>query len=379
MKILIVSQHGNAFTPCPKKRISAPSVLLYNLAKGLRKKGHQVKVYTAADSKKGDFAIEDMGIKSTYFYRNFDEKACSYRINQHELYAISSAFEEFAKGNHDLLVLDSFVRASYFTNFVKGPILAIHHGIPQQNHDLKFDLDYLRQKRYFNRIKFIAISRKQKDLGKKYFNYFTVIHHGIDLNLFKFNPKGDKNFLYAGRLREYKQPDLAIKVIIAADQKINLIGDTDKTREDKYWIEILEPLIKKCQKKVNFIGYVPYCEMEKYYAKAKALIFPIDWEEPFGLVMIEAMACGTPVIAFRRGAVPEVIVDGKTGFICPPNDFQCMVKAVKKIAAMPEKEYLTMRKNCREHVEKHFSLERMVDDYEKVFLKIIKDWKKKKD
>ncbi|MGB2762611.1 MAG: glycosyltransferase, partial [Minisyncoccales bacterium] len=104
---------------------------------------------------------------------------------------------------------------------------------------------------------------------------------------------------------------------------------------------------------------------------AKLLLLPIQWEEPFGLVMIEAMACGTPVIAFRRGSVPEIIKDGVTGFICKPNDLNLMIKTVKKIYQMPEAEYKKMRHNCRRHVEKNFSVEKMVDNYEKVYYKIL--------
>lgn len=377
MKILIISPQYNPL-PSPKGRIFSRGVFIYNLANSLKKRGHEVKVYAAADSLKGDFAIENFGIKSTFSHQCPDKKINAYRSSQHELYAISAAFNEYKKGGYDLLILNSFSQTLYFTDFVQGPVACIHHTSPSQGFDLECDLDYLRQKRFYNRVKFIAISHRQKELGKVFFNYAAVIHHGVDLKKFPLKLKPNKEFLFAGRLAESKQPDVAIKIALAAGQKIDLIGNAGKNGKDKYWVEILKPLIEKYQKNVSLKGCIPYREMKKYYGKAKALIFPINWEEPFGLVMIEAMACGTPVIAFKMGAVPEVIVDGKTGFICPPGDEKAMIKAVKKIALMPEKEYLQMRKHCRAHVEKYFSLDRMINDYEKVMEKIISDWQKKK-
>jgi glycosyltransferase involved in cell wall biosynthesis len=111
----------------------------------------------------------------------------------------------------------------------------------------------------------------------------------------------------------------------------------------------------------------------------KAFLVPIEKDEPFGLVMIEAMACGTPVIAFDRGSVSEIIEDKKTGFICPPDDINCMIEAVKKIYQMPENEYINMRKACRKRVEQNFTIEKMVDSYEKIYQKVIEDWKKKNE
>lgn len=107
---------------------------------------------------------------------------------------------------------------------------------------------------------------------------------------------------------------------------------------------------------------MPYNELYRYYQKAKGLLVPIQWEEPFGLVMIEAMASGTPVIAFRRGSVPEVIEDGKTGFIV--DTAEEAVKAVKKISSLD-------RSDCRKLVEEKFTLKIMVDRYEKLYEKIL--------
>ena len=121
------------------------------------------------------------------------------------------------------------------------------------------------------------------------------------------------------------------------------------------------------------------------FGSAKLFLFPTQWEESFGLVMLESMACGTPVVAYARGAVPEIVVDGETGFVVNPSDndirgefavkktgIDGLCEAVERVYAMGKKEYEQMRTNCRAHVEKHFTVERMVDQYEELYEKILK-------
>jgi glycosyltransferase involved in cell wall biosynthesis len=130
-----------------------------------------------------------------------------------------------------------------------------------------------------------------------------------------------------------------------------------------YFDETVKPYLGE---QIEYLGYIERDKLLPYYQDAKALLMPIQWEEPFGMNMIEAMACGTPVIAFRRGSIPEVVIDGKTGFIV--DTFDEMVEAIKKIDTID-------RNACREHVTRNFSTENMVDGYEKAFEKILKDFK----
>ena len=146
--------------------------------------------------------------------------------------------------------------------------------------------------------------------------------------------------------------------------------------DKKYFVEQVKPLIDG--KQIKFIGEVNHKGKAELLKNAKALIAPIQWREPFGLFLIEPMACGTPVIAFNRGSVPEIIKHGKTGFIVTPfnkktkPNIEGFVKAIKKIYQMPETEYKKMRYNCRKHVEKNFSLEKMTSEYEKLYYKVLK-------
>ena len=119
--------------------------------------------------------------------------------------------------------------------------------------------------------------------------------------------------------------------------------------------------------KAEFAGGIKQEQKGKFFGDAKALLYPVNWEEPFGLVMIEAMACGTPVIAFGRGSVPEIIKNGVTGFI---------VRSIREMAAAIKKVDQIDRTACRRHVEKYFSIDKMVGDYEKIYHKIISKHKK---
>ncbi|RLF34935.1 MAG: hypothetical protein DRM99_05600 [Thermoplasmata archaeon] len=128
---------------------------------------------------------------------------------------------------------------------------------------------------------------------------------------------------------------------------------------------------------VRYLGELGFQEKVKFFAKAKAFLYPLQWEEPFGLVMVEAMACGTPVIAFRRGAVPEVVKDKETGFVVNPLNkngkvnIEGLIEAIKKIDQID-------RSQCRRHVEENFSVKKMADGYEEVYCKIIENWKRDK-
>ena len=361
MKILMVSLTSCPI-PSPKDQIFAPGIICYDIAKGLKQRGHKIKVFAADDSRKDEIDIEGCGIKSTYSQKNLSPDVKSYRIRAHELFTISAAFEEFKKGKYDLLHLNSFPVSDHFTNLVDGPITCTHHGSPSKEHDLKTDIDRIRQKKYYDRIKFIAISNKQRQLGKDFFNYIATIHHGINLNSFKFNPKPSGDLAFVGRILEMKGPDIAIKVAIKTKRKINIVGDHS---DEAYWQKIISPLVEN-NKNVTYHGHVAFDKIGEAYGQAKALLVPISWDEPFGMVVIEAMACGTPVIAFNRGSMADLIVDGVNGFLIKPGDFDGFVEATKKIDQID-------RKKCREHVEKNFSIEKMVDEYEKLFLKVIKN------
>jgi len=186
-------------------------------------------------------------------------------------------------------------------------------------------------------------------------NYSATVYNGINPDLFSFNASSGDYLFFAGRLQENKGVFEAIQAARATNSKLLIAGSP---AEGKYWEEKIKPYLDD---KIQYLGLIPYNKLPDYYRQAKALLFPILWEEPFGLVMTEAMASGAPVIAFNRGSVPEVVVDGKTGFVV--EDVDGMIKAIEKLDDIS-------REECRRHVKENFSTEKMVENYEKIFLKL---------
>jgi glycosyltransferase involved in cell wall biosynthesis len=174
---------------------------------------------------------------------------------------------------------------------------------------------------------------------------------------------------------------LALKAASLSKQKIIFCG-RKSTENVNFFDQELSPFIDNIN--VIYIDNTERDEALELFKRSKAFLFPVQWEEPFGLVMIESMACGTPVIAFARGSVPEIIKDGETGLIVNPSDgdirgnwlvkktgIEGLCEAIDKIYSLPVGQYQQMRRNCRSLVEKNFTVEKMVNEYEKVYQQIL--------
>lgn len=179
--------------------------------------------------------------------------------------------------------------------------------------------------------------------------YLATVYNGVDPNKYPFNSTPKDYLLIVGSIARHKNQKAAIQVAKQTGMKLIIAG---KIGQQDYFDEI-KPLIDEIG--AEYYGELPFKQKVKLYQEAKAFIFPIAWNEPFGLVMIEAMSCGTPVIAFNKGAIPEILVDNLTGFVV--EDISSMVEAVKRIDTID-------RQTCRKHVEKNFSIEKMINDYE---------------
>jgi len=187
-------------------------------------------------------------------------------------------------------------------------------------------------------------------------NWLATVYNGIDLTNYHFRPDAGDYLVFLGRISPEKRPDRAIE--IARDTGMRLVIAAKVDPEDRdYYDHAIAPLIDD-HAQIEFIGEVDERGKDAVLGGAYASLFPIDWPEPFGLTMVEAMATGTPVIAYRAGSVDEVVVDGVTGFIS--ETVHGMVEAVGRIGEID-------RRACRERVERHFSAEAMADGYERVY------------
>jgi glycosyltransferase involved in cell wall biosynthesis len=212
---------------------------------------------------------------------------------------------------------------------------------------------------YFRWAPFVSISNSQRRHSPK-LNYVDTIYHGIYPDEFEFNGTPGDYLAFLGRIHPQKGPVHAIKIARATGQKLIIAAKTDPA-EFEYLRKRVKPLIDG--KQIIFLGEVGQAEKVKLLKNARALLSPLQWDEPFGIVNLEAMACGTPVITMRRGSMPEIIEDGKTGFLCRSSAE--MRAAIQKIDTID-------RSYCRKYVEQHFTAREMAENYIKVFDKVIR-------
>jgi glycosyltransferase involved in cell wall biosynthesis len=213
---------------------------------------------------------------------------------------------------------------------------------------------------YFRDLPLVSISDAQRrPVQRLALAWAGTVHHGLPMQEFPYSGRRGRYLAFLGRIAPEKRPDLAIAVAKRVGLPLRIAAKVDAA-DRAYFERDIRPLLK--HPLIEFIGEIGGEEKTAFLGEALALLFPIDWPEPFGLVMIEAMACGTPVIACRRGSVPEVIEHGRTGFIA--DTFDELVAAVRRVDRLD-------RAACRRRVERHFSVERMVDGYESLYVRMV--------
>ena len=210
----------------------------------------------------------------------------------------------------------------------------------------------------FRDVPVISISNAQRQPLPSA-NWVATIYHGLPQELFRFQPNPGNYLAFLGRICREKRADRAIEIAKRAGMPLKIAAKVDPV-DRRYFKRVVEPLLQ--QSHVEWIGEISDREKNDFLGNAHALLFPIDWPEPFGLVMIEAMACGTPVIAYDGGAVSEVIKEGQTGFIA-----KNLEDAAEAVHRVPE----LSRAHCRKVFEKRFTVTRMARDYVKIYKRMI--------
>jgi len=205
-----------------------------------------------------------------------------------------------------------------------------------------------------DRIWFVAISQNQRSHMEE-LRYAAVVYNGIDTNLYPYREEKEDYVLFVGRVTPDKGVLRAVRAAAMAEAPLVMAVKIADPEEEEYWNREVVPQIPTG---TRVLGEISVQEKAELMAGARAVLFPIDWDEPFGLVMTESMACGTPVIARPRGSVPEVIVDGETGFIVDTD--QEIAEAIGRAGEIDPKA-------CRRRVEERFNKEAMVAGYAKVF------------
>jgi glycosyltransferase involved in cell wall biosynthesis len=280
---------------------------------------------------------------------------CSENLKKYYLHLLISKCYNYSS-KLDIIHSHFNLLSSFYSSLVQTPtIQSIHSPIKEEIKPLLLK---------FRANRYISFSLAQRKTFPE-LNWIANIYHGVDTKLFPFSPHPKDYFLFIGRITKEKGVHLAIKAAKAARIPLIIAGKAHPI--DDYWHKEVQKYIDG-----NMIKYVGEANLKnkiELYKNAKAILFPTQYEEAFGLVMIEAMACGTPVIGWKKGSVPEVVSDKKTGFVV--DNISDMVKAIKAINFIS-------REETRKRAELYFSVKKMVSGYEKIYSRVTEECKFKK-
>lgn len=334
-----------------KHSTGGTEIFVYFLAQELVKKGHQVSIFASGDSQvpgnlqpissETEINQTEQGQRLFHGYQLLESQIITLNQNQFDIIHINY-FELFL--------------FAPFSKMITKPVIYTVHS------DLFISSAWQKaiQSMVKNEDIFVFVSKNAHDKAAIIKNK-TFIHNGIDVSIFPYSNSHQNYLLWLGRIRRKKGIKEAVEAAIVSQEKLIISGVIDNPEEEIFFEKEVKPLIKK-NSNIELRGAASFEEKVKLYQGAKAFLFPINWEEPFGLTMIEAMACGTPVIAFDRGAVREIIKDGQTGFIV--NNPKTMAEKVKRIDEIN-------RENCRQQVENNFTLEKMTKSYLSLYQSLI--------
>jgi len=308
------------------------------LTEELVKQGHEVTLFASGDSKTSAelIPIVDKALRLNKFQ---SDPLAHHIILLNQLNMMSQEFD-FIHFHIDLLHFAQH-------QFMLTPSLTTMHG--------RLDLPHLSTIfKEFKDIPLVSISNSQRiPLPKA--NWHATVYNGVPEETYTYRPQAGEYLAFLGRISPEKGIERAIEIALRVGMKLNIAAKVDKVDEE-YYCEVIKPLLKNPL--IDYIGEINEHEKDGFLGNAYATLFPIDWPEPFGLVMIESMACGTPVIAFNRGSVSEVMLHGETGFIV--TDINGAIEAVEKIDTIS-------RQCCRYIFEQRFSATQMAKGYLKAY------------
>lgn len=355
MKIAVLSP---IFEPVPPKGWGGVELVVYNLVEELKNRGHEVTLF-AADGSKTLANLVTNGLMPA----NHDDKQNadeSQKILDHKLIQMQDEF--------DVIHAHTSHRFPYLEEKLKKPYCLTVHTIfrPQ------WTPIYLEHPN----LPIISISKSQAKYSEMDLNFIGTVYNGIDLSEFDFSENPEGNYMaWIGRIVRVKGLLEAIEIAKETKVKLKFAGPFiyDNDDDKKFAAEVKEAM------KDDFIEYVGEVSGESksdFLKNAKVLINPIRWNEPFGLVVPEANACGTPAIAYNFGAMPELVKNDFNGFVVEKNNSDEFKQKIQSIFKMSSEEYAEMRQNSRKYVEENFTVEKMVDGYEKMYQKVISNWGK---
>jgi len=339
-----IAQIAPLAEPVPPDRYGGTERVVAHIVDELVHRGHEVTLFASGDSTAGGELVA--GSPSALRLDPNVKDTLAPHIRE-----LGLAFER--ADSFDIMHSHVDYLAFPAASLVSTPTVHTLHG--------RLGLPHLRPVfQQFRDLPFVSISDAQRaPLEGLGINWAATVYHGLPIDEYPYSADGGEGLLFLARMSPEKRPDLAIAVAKRAGMRLTVAAKIDKT-DREYFERDIRPLLD--HPLIEFIGEVDQPRKLELLRGARALLFPIDWPEPFGLVMIEAMACGTPVVARPCGAVPEIVTDGRTGLIADSLDD--LTAAVKRVDTLD-------RQACRREVEERFSAERMVTDYERAYRRLM--------
>jgi len=327
----------------PPKKYGGTERVVYTLTENLLKRGHEVTLFASGDSLTSGTlqsiiprSMRELGIRDLYGLNEWP------LMNLGQAYKMQSEFDLIHDHHHYISLPTS--------HLAQKPVIMTLHGPVTVNQKKMFSM--------FNNPHVVTISHAQLP-NPGQINHAGVIHNGLDMENYPFSAEHEGYLLFVGRMSEEKGVHVAIEVARTLGLPLIIAAKLDRI-DRRHFEEKVEPYLNDNQ--IKWVGEVDEHQRNDLMSKAMCLLHPISFREPFGLNMIEAMACGCPVIAFRRGSIPEIIEDGKTGFIVEDT-----VEMIEKLENIDQID----RAHCREHSLTNFNADKMTDAYEEVYRQVL--------
>jgi glycosyltransferase involved in cell wall biosynthesis len=338
---LRIAQIAPLYESVPPRLYGGTERIVAYLVEELARRGHQVTLFAAGDSTVN--VPLWAGVPKSLRLSGLDHLGAVFHLPM-----LSDIYEQATRFD----IIHSHVDCLSFplARFASVPTVSTMHG----RLDVK---ELLPVYRHYKDQPVISISHDQRRPLPE-MNWVGTVYHGLPRNLLKFRSEPGDYLAFLGRLSPEKRPDLAIEIARRSGIPLKIAAKIDRS-DREYFETVIRPLLSTPG--VEFIGEINETQKQEFLGRALALLFPVDWPEPFGLVMIEALACGTPVIARPCGSVPEVLRHGISGFI--ESSIDELVDAVQKVRDIP-------RRTCRAEFERRFTAEVMADNYEQVYYQL---------
>lgn len=347
-----IAQLAPLWETVPPKKYGGTELVVYILCEEFIKRGHEVTLFASGDSK--------TSAKLEYVLEKPMREAKILNVSCYE----NKSIAQLIKMRDEFDIVHNHLGPSFipFAEVLNLPFVNTLHGAFVYDSDVKFCMEC-------NNAPFVSISDSQRK-GAPLLNYISTVYNGIQVEKYDFQDEPDTQnpyIAFLGRLSEEKGVHHAIKLAKETGNKLIIAGKID-VADRKYYESQVKHLIDG--KQIVYIGELGHKDKVELLKNAFMTVHPVTWPEPFGLVMAESMACGTPVLALNQGSIPEVIKDKVTGFV--ENDIDSLIKRVKEVENIN-------RRQCRKHVEDNFSAERMAEGYLNVFDKVISNHTKTKE